>query len=358
MSSTYIIAEAGVNHNGSLHLALELVKEAAKAGADAVKFQTFITERTITKNAEKASYQKETTGNFETQFEMVKKLELKFEDFKIIQNHCIKNNIQFLSTAFDLESLDYLVNELNVNVIKIPSGDINNAPLVLQAARSQKDILLSTGMSTIEEIHQCLAIIYYGYTYPNKTPNSFEEVYNHYLNADTSIIQEKVTILQCTTEYPTPVEELNLNSIKHLKREFSTKVGFSDHSDDIYAPSLAVSLGATVIEKHFTLDNEMEGPDHKASLNPKNFKRMVDLIRYTEKALGSEEKIITESEKANKKIARKSLVASEHIKKGMPFTEKNLGIKRPGNGINPLLYWDYLGKVAIKDYKKDDLIQE
>lgn len=358
MSKTYIIAEAGVNHNGSLDLALNLVEEAAKAGADAVKFQTFITNKNISKVAEKADYQKKTTGEEETQYEMVKKLELSFNDFKFINEHCKKNNITFLSTGFDLESLDFLVNEMDIPYIKIPSGDINNAPLILKAARAKKEILLSTGMSTLEDIHNALAIIYYGYTYPDKTPKNFQEVQYVYQSENIDVLKEIVTIFQCTTEYPTPVGELNLNVLSTLKNEFGTKVGLSDHSEGTLACSLAVALGANVIEKHFTLNKNMEGPDHKASLEPNEFKKMVNEIRFTENALGIRNKVVSYSEEKNITIARKSLVAHQEIQLGNRFTEENLIIKRPGYGISPLLYWDYLGCIVKKQYLCDDLIEE
>ncbi|WDU80203.1 N-acetylneuraminate synthase [Lysinibacillus sp. G01H] len=355
MSKTYIIAEAGVNHNGSLELALKLVEEAAKAGADAVKFQTFKSENVISKKAEKADYQKSTTDISETQLEMVKKLELSYEEFVIIAEHCIKNNIIFLSTGFDNESLDFLNEVLDIPWIKIPSGEVTNAPLILKAAQTHKNILLSTGMCTIEDIHNTMSIIYYGYT-RNSTPANFEEVKRIYETENKDILKEKVTILQCTTEYPTPIEDLNLKSIQFLSDTFGTKVGLSDHSEGIIAPSIAVALGATVIEKHFTLDKNMEGPDHKASITPSELRQLVEMIRYTEKALGCNDKNVAFSEKNNIRIARKSLVAANDIKESEIFTEHNLAIKRPAEGITPLLYWDLIGREAKKNYGKDDLI--
>jgi len=352
---TFIIAEAGVNHNGSLDMALKLVEKAAKAGADAVKFQTFKTEKTISRVAEKADYQKQSTGSNESQLEMVKKLELSYEDFKKIKKHCVKYEIMFLSTGFDYDSLNFLNDEMAVPMIKLPSGDINNAPLVLQAARTKKDILLSTGMSTIQDIHNALAIIYYGYMF-EEVPRSFEEVYNIYEEVDKSILKDKVTLLQCTTEYPTPVEDINLRAIHQLSEEFGLRVGFSDHSKGIDASMLAVALGATVIEKHFTLDNNMVGPDHQASLNPSDFASLVKKIRYAEIALGEKNKFITNSERKNIEIARKSLIANQTIKKGDYFTIENLIIKRPAKGVNPLKYWDYIGQIAQRDYEEDELI--
>lgn len=358
MNKTYIIAEAGVNHNGSLDLALKLVEEAAKAGADAVKFQTFITNKNISKMAKKAEYQKKTTGEEETQYDMVKKLELSFDDFKLISEHCKKHDITFLSTGFDLESMNFLVNELEIPYVKIPSGDINNAPLILKAAQSRKKILLSTGMSTLEDIHNALAIIYYGFMYPGEVPINFDQIKSIYLEENTDILKENVTILQCTTEYPTPIEDLNLNVLNTLQDEFGTRIGLSDHSEGTLACSLAVALGATVIEKHFTLDKQMEGPDHKASLEPSELMTLINEIRFTEKALGNKSKIISRSEEKNIAIARKSLIANQTIQIGEKFTEENLIIKRPGNGISPLLYWDYLGEKSQRSYTYDNLIEE
>lgn len=357
MSKTYIIAEAGVNHNGSIDLALKLIEEAAKAGANAVKFQTFITDKNISTIAEKAAYQKKTTGENENQYEMVKKLELSFDQFKLLNKHCEEHGIIFLSTGFDLESLDFLINVLDIPYIKIPSGDLNNAPLILKAAQSGKKILLSTGMCTLEDIHNALAIMYFGFSRPTEKPRDFKQIIDIYENENTQILEEKVTILQCTTEYPTPIEDINLNVLGTLKNEFGMKIGLSDHSEGTLACSLAVALGATVIEKHFTLDKKMDGPDHNASLEPEELKKMIEEIRFTERALGNKDKIIAPSEEKNIAIARKSLIASKEIKYGEKFTEDNLAIKRPGNGVKPLYYWDYLNKVSTKDYFNDELIE-
>lgn len=357
MNKTYIIAEAGVNHNGSIDLALKLVEEAAHAGADAVKFQTFITNKNISPKAEKADYQKKTTNENETQYEMVRKLELTFEEFKLLQRHCEKNNITFLSTGFDLESLDFLINELNIPYIKIPSGDITNAPLILKAAQSGKEILLSTGMCNIEDIHNALAIIYFGMVSPKEVPQNFDHIKRIYKNGNKSILKDRVTILQCTTEYPTPPKDINLKTLVTFKEEFGTSVGFSDHSEGTLACSLAVALGASIIEKHFTLDKEMEGPDHRASLEPSEFNKMVEEIRFTEKSLGSREKKVSDSEKKNIMIARKSLVAEKEIAKSEAFTAENLSVKRPGNGLSPIYYWDCMNHLASKNYFNNEQIE-
>ncbi len=252
--------------------------------------------------------------------------------------------------------MKFLHEVLNIPFIKIPSGEVTNAPLILQAAQTNKNILLSTGMCTVEDIHNTLAIIYYGYTRNGSIPMNFKDIKRIYESENKSILKEKVTILQCTTEYPTPAEDLNLKSIQFLSDEFGTKVGLSDHSESIVAPSIAVTLGATVIEKHFTLDKNMEGPDHKASITPRELQQLIETIRYTERALGDYNKKVAFSEQKNILIARKSIVAASDIKENETFTENNLAIKRPGEGMTPLLYWDLLKKKAGKDYKKDELI--
>lgn len=355
-NNTFIIAEAGVNHNGSLKLAFALVDAAVESGADAVKFQTFISEKAVSTFAEKADYQKNTTKKNESQLEMIKKLELSFEEFEKLAAYCKKKEILFLSTAFDLESLRFLDEKLNVPLFKIPSGEITNGPLMLNAAKTQKDIILSTGMSTIVDIENALAIINYGYLYPHKTPSKLEEIHDLYQGTDCKLIQKKVTILHCTTEYPAPFDELNLRVMQTLTEKFQTKAGFSDHSRGILAPIAAVAMGAKVIEKHFTLNKNMEGPDHQASLEPDELKEMVQNIRIVEQFLGSSEKQRTDSEMKNLIIARKSLVANVPISRGEVFTEENIAIKRPGNGISPLKYWDVLGKKANKDFERDELL--
>lgn len=328
----FIIAEAGDNHNGDYNLALKLVDKAVEAGADCVKFQTFVTENVISKFAEKADYQKENTGEEESQYEMVKKLELSFEQFRMIKAYCDNKGIMFLSTPFDLDSIDFL-EELDIPFWKIPSGEITNLPYLEKIARTKKDIILSTGMSTMEEIEKALAVL---------RENGAGEI----------------TLLHCNTEYPTPFEDVNLRAMKTMKETFATKVGYSDHTVGIEVPVAAVAMGAAVIEKHFTLDKNMEGPDHKASLEPEELKAMVASIRNIEKALGVSEKKPSPSEIKNINIARKSIVAKRAIKEGEILTEENLYIKRPGNGISPMRWYEIIGTKAVKDFVEDELIVE
>lgn len=330
MGHVFIIAEAGDNHNGNFELALRLVDQAVEAGADCVKFQTFVTEQVISKFAEKAEYQKENTGSEETQFEMVKRLELSFDQFREIQQYCKKKGILFLSTPFDLESIDFL-QEIEIPFWKIPSGEITNLPYLEKIAATGKDIVLSTGMCTMEEIEEALRIL-----------------------RDRGA--GKVTLLHCNTEYPTPYCDVNLRAMNTLKEHFGVEVGYSDHTRGIEVPIAAAACGAKVIEKHFTLDKNMEGPDHKASLEPEELKEMVQAIRNIEAAMGSEEKFPTDSERKNKEIARKSIVAGKNIKKGEIFTEKNLAVKRPGSGISPMNWYDVIGTKAVRDFQEDEMI--
>lgn len=326
----FIIAEAGDNHNGSYENALKLVDKAAEAGADCVKFQTFITENVISKFAEKAEYQKENTNAEETQFEMVKKLELSFDEFRKIKEYCDEKKILFLSTPFDLDSIEFL-QSIDIPFWKIPSGEITNLPYLIKIAKTGKDVIMSTGMCQMEEIKEALEIL--------KENGA-----------------GKVTLLHCNTEYPTPFCDVNLNAMKTIKEECHVQVGYSDHTIGIEVPIAAVAMGACVIEKHFTLDKDMEGPDHKASLEPEELKEMVTGIRNIEKAMGNGKKCPSESEQKNIIIARKSIVANCDIKKGEILTEDKLYIKRPGNGISPMKWYEVIGKEAIKDFKKDELI--
>lgn len=327
-----IIAEAGVNHNGDLNLAKKLIEQAAKAGADIVKFQTFKAEDCVSIKAKKAKYQLENTAKDESQLEMIKKLELSREAHFELMKHCKKHNIAFLSTPFDLESVAFL-QSLNLSYFKIPSGEITNLPYLKAVARCKKKVLLSTGMANLAEIEAALEILRKNGT-------------------------RDITLLHCTTEYPAPFEEVNLNAIKTLKEAFKLKVGYSDHTKGIVAALGAVALGAVVIEKHFTLDKTMEGPDHKASLEPSELKELCEGIRTLEKALGNGIKKASKSEAKNIIIARKSLVAKREIQKGEKFSEQNLTTKRPGSGISAMRYEEYLGKRALKTYKKDELIRE
>jgi N-acetylneuraminate synthase len=356
MSKTFIIAEAGVNHNGSLDLAFQLVDAAVEAGADAIKFQTFKTEHLVTKSAQQAEYQKKNIGKSSSQYEMLKQLELSYADFKKLKQYCDEKGIMFLSTPFDLQSVDFLIQELKLNVIKIPSGEITNAPYLHKIALHGVDVILSTGMATKEEIHHTLAFLAYGFA--NKRDVSFDKVKRFYQTTEAkTLLQEKVSILHCTTEYPTPYEDVHLNAMDDMKEEFNLSIGLSDHTEGIVVPIAAVAKGAKIIEKHFTLDKTLPGPDHKASLEPNELKEMIQSIRIIEKALGKKQKSPTQTELKNKEVARKSLVAAKPIKKGEVFTFDNLTAKRPGTGIEPYYYWNYIGQKAQKDYEKDEVIK-
>jgi N,N'-diacetyllegionaminate synthase len=329
--SVFVIAEAGVNHNGSLDLAKKLVDAAKDAGADCVKFQTFVSKNIVSKNAVKAEYQKLQTEPEESQHDMLKKLELSFDEFLELNEYCKSKDIEFMSTAFDFDSIDFL-DGLEMGIWKIPSGDITNLPYLIKIAKLNRPVILSTGMSTMEDIRSAI--------------KSLKE------NGVTEL-----TVLHCTTEYPTPFEDVNLNAMNTIKEQFNVKVGYSDHTKGIEVPIAAVALGATVIEKHFTLDRNMEGPDHKASLEPDELKTMVDSIRHIELALGNGMKKPAESEKKNMAVARKSIIASKDIKEGEIFTEENLTVKRPGDGISPMRWFDVIGKKALRDFEEDELIE-
>lgn len=330
MNRVFIIAEAGVNHNGRLDLALKLVDKAVEAKVDCIKFQTFITEEETSRYAEKADYQKNTTEAAESQYEMSKKLELSFDEFVTIKNYCDDKGILFLSTPFDNKSIDFL-NDLGMPVWKIPSSDVTNLPYLIKIAKTGKPVILSTGMTSLEEIACAIDVLQKNGT-------------------------NDITILHCTTEYPAPINEINLLAMKTMYKEFGFPVGYSDHTEGIDIPMIAVAMGAVVIEKHFTLDKDMEGPDHKASLNPEELKEMVSCIRKVEMCLGDGIKQITPSEGKNLYAARKSIVAKRKIEKGEIFTEDNITTKRPGNGISPMRWFDILGRQAIRDFSEDELI--
>lgn len=327
-----VIAEAGVNHNGNIELAKKLIDVAADAGADYVKFQTFKAEKIASKSAQKAQYQKNTTGSSETQLSMLKKLELSYEDHLTLIEYCRKKNIRFLSTPFDTASID-LLKQLGITIGKIPSGEITNLPYLKKMATGFNELILSTGMADMKEIGEALSLI-----------------------VSTGFPKEKLTVLHCTTEYPAPFDEVNLKAMNSIQKEFGVKVGYSDHTKGIEVPVAAVALGAIVIEKHFTLDRNMEGPDHKASLEPVELKAMVSSIRNIEKALGDGNKIATASEIKNKAVARKSLIASRNIKAGEVISEKDINIKRPGNGISPMRINEVIGKKAMQDIPEEALI--
>ena len=331
-NKVFIIAEAGVNHNGSADLAKRLIDVAYNSGADAVKFQTFKAELCISKNAQKADYQKQATDASESQYDMIKKLELDVDTHKELIAHCQKKDIMFLSTPFDHESIN-LLSDLGLDIFKIPSGEITNLPYLRHIGSLGKKVVLSTGMSNIAEVGEALNIL---------------------TNAGTA--KENITVLHANTMYPTPMEDVNLNAMLTIQKEFSVAIGYSDHTLGIEVDIAAVVLGASVIEKHFTLDKTMVGPDHEASLEPEEIKAMVSAIRNIEKALGSYEKKPSPSESVNIDIVRKSIIASTSIKKGEILSDNNVTTKRPGVGISPMKWDKVIGTVASKDYQMDDLI--
>lgn len=356
---TLIIAEAGVNHNGDEKLAFQLVDAAHQAGADIVKFQTFKAKNLVTEQAKQADYQVVNTQKQESQLAMLSRLELSYAAHHQLVKHCESLGIEFLSTAFDAESLDFLVNDLGLKRLKLPSGELTNAPLVLEHARTGCDLIVSTGMATLADIEMALGVIAFGYTAAeNEVPSviAFQQAYAS--AAGQKALKEKVTILHCTTEYPAPMAEINLKAMDTLGSAFDLPAGYSDHSEGIVIPIAAVARGAVLIEKHFTLDKNMEGPDHKASLEPDELAAMVKAIRQVEVALGSAVKSPTVSEVKNKAVARKSLVASQTIRAGEPFSADNLSIKRPGSGMSPYQYWEMFERSASQDYQAGDLIVE
>ena len=328
----FIIAEAGVNHNGNIELAYKLIDAAKKAGVDCIKFQTFKTEKVISKNTEMATYQKENLKNGETQYEMVKKLELSYQNFRDLKDYCQKIEIQFLSTPDEEESLDFLVDELKMNTIKIGSGELTNYPYLKKIALKNRNIIISTGMSNLAEIEKALECI---------------RKYN----------DKEITVLHCTTNYPCPMKEVNLLAMNTVKEAFKVKVGYSDHTLGIEVPIAAVALGAEVIEKHFTLDKNMEGPDHKASLNPEELKLMVDGIRNVEKALGDGVKKPNKSEELIKKVVRRRVIIAKDLEKGHILTEEDLEYKRSNNGIDVDFYESVLGKKLVYSKSKEDILE-
>ena len=330
--SVFIIAEAGVNHNGSIGNAYRLIDVAVESGANAVKFQTFRAESLVSKSAKKADYQKQTTNELESQFEMIKKLELDVDAHKKLIKYCNEKGIMFLSTPFDHDSIN-LLNELDLKIFKIPSGEITNLPYLRHIGSLAKQVILSTGMSTLKEVGDALTIL-----------------------VDAGTKKENITVLHANTMYPTPMEDVNLNAMQTMRQEFNVAVGYSDHTLGIEVDIAAVTMGASIIEKHFTLDKTMKGPDHKASLDPAELKAMVTSIRNVENALGDGIKLPSRSEQPNMVVARKSILASQVIKKGDTLTEENIVIKRPGNGMSPMKWDEVVGSVAIKDYQVDEII--
>ena len=332
MNRVFIIAEAGVNHNGSIDLAKKLIDAASVSGADAVKFQTFKAENLVVKNTQKADYQKQTTEASESQFDMIKKLELDVKVHKQLQAYCKVKKIMFLSTPFDHESIE-LLSELKMQIFKIASGEITNLPYLRHIGSLKKQVILSTGMSNLKEVSYALNVL---------------------INAGTSI--ENITVLHANTMYPTPMEDVNLHAMLTIQKEFGVTVGYSDHTLGIEVDIAAVAMGAKCIEKHFTLDKKMDGPDHKASLEPEELKAMVSAIRNIEKALGGNEKKPSPSEIINIEAARKSIVTKTKINKGDILDENNLCIKRPGSGVSPTKWDEVIGTISLKDYKADELI--
>lgn len=354
----FFIAEAGVNHNGSLTIAKQLIDTAKEAGADAVKFQSFHADDLVCFNAPKAEYQKKTTFSDHSQYEMLKSLELSESEQITLFNYCQSKKILFMSSPFDLISAHFIINNLNSPIIKIPSGEITNLPLLVTIARSGKKVILSTGMCTLGEIEIALSILAHGYIYPNEqtypTLSLCEDTYHS--KHGQSILQNHVTLLHCTTEYPAPFEEVNLRVLKTLKSAFKLPVGYSDHTLGTAVSIAAVACGAQVIEKHFTLDKTLPGPDHQASLEPNELAFSVKSIRQVELALGTSKKIPSSSEFKNRSIARKSLVALKSIKQGDQFDASNMGCKRPGSGISAIYYSHFTNLQADRDYEQDELI--
>ena len=329
-----IIAEAGVNHTGDMAKAKALIDKGAEAGVDYVKFQTFKAGNLVTKQAKRAAYQDRNTQDNDTQYEMLKKLELSQAVHQELIDYCAQKGVQFLSTGFDIESLEFLA-RLGITIAKVPSGEITNLPYLRKVAALFPEVILSTGMATIIEIKDAVKVL-----------------------TDNGVNKDKITVLHCNTEYPTPMEDVNLRAMLHIQQEVGVAIGYSDHTLGIEVPIAAVALGATIIEKHFTLDKTLPGPDHKASLEPDELKAMVSAIRNIEKAVGgSGLKEVSISEAKNKPIARKSIVASKSIKKGDFFTEENITVKRPGIGISPMQWDGVIGKTAKKDFEEDDLIE-
>jgi len=328
-----IIAEAGVNHNGNYELAKKLALKAKEAGADYVKYQTAVPEKVISRYAEMAEYQKKNTGKVESQLEMCKRIHLKLSDYAPLKKYCDEIGIKFISTPFDLDSIDVL-KDMGMDFWKIPSGEITNYPYLVKIAHTLMPVVMSTGMCEINEIREALQVL-----------------------CDNGLTMNQISLLHCNTEYPTPMIDVNLRAMETLRSAFGTKVGYSDHTKGIEVPIAAVAMGASVIEKHFTLDRTLPGPDHAASLEPDDLKLMVDSIRNIEKAIGHSEKRVSASERKNIQVARKSIVAARGIKCGEILTERNLTVKRPGNGISPMRWDSVIGRKAKRDFQEDELIE-
>ena len=353
MEKTYIIAEIGVNHNGDLNLAKNMIDAASESGADAVKFQTYKTELLVSENTEKAQYQKDNCPDAsESQFQMLKKLELDEKSHYELLDYANSKGMDFISTPFDMQSAEFLINDLQVPTIKIPSGEIVNGPLLYRISKAGLPIILSTGMANEEEIRMALNIIGQGMSEQTGYPSP-----DTHLNDDQiELVKDKVTLLLCTTAYPTPVEDVNLMAMENMEKIYGTRVGISDHTEGVAVSVAAVARGACLVEKHFTLDKSMPGPDHKASLVPDEFKRLVDEIRIVERAMGDPVKKSNPSEIPNITIARQGLISSCDIKKGEMFSEKNLTSRRPATGVSPMKYWSLIGTEAKRSYKEGEPI--
>jgi N-acetylneuraminate synthase len=356
----YIIAEAGVNHNGNLDMAFQLVDAAVEAQVDAIKFQTFIAEKLVTTTAAKADYQLQATDADESQFDMLKRLELSQSMHHELIAYCQSKGIEFLSTAFDEKSLKFLVDVLGLKTLKIPSGEITNGPLLLAHAQTGCDLVVSTGMSTLGEIETALGVLAFGLVHgkdSNAVPSEKAFRAARPSGVGRELLGQKLTLLHCTTEYPAPSEDINLTAMLTMRDEFGLRVGYSDHSKGITIPIAAAAIGASLIEKHFTLDNTLPGPDHKASLEPDELKNMVKAIRTVELAMGDGVKAPRPSELGNRDIARKSLVAARDLTVGEKYTPDMLDVKRPGTGINPMEYWKILGTKVVRNTAADEVIK-
>ena len=353
----YVIAEAGVNHNGDLALARKLVDVAADAGADAVKFQTFRSELVVSENAPKAEYQRKTTNAGESQLDMIRKLELSQRDHEELAAHATKRGITFLSTPFDVPSLHLLARELGVTTIKIPSGEITNLPFLLEIARVARSVILSTGMSTLDEVRTALGVLAFGFGSPSGEPGAAAFAAAFERPELRGALEGRVTILHCTTEYPAPVADVNLRAMDSMAEAFGLPVGYSDHTDGIHVSLAAVARGATVIEKHVTLDRTMPGPDHRASIEPGVLRDLVAQIRDIERALGNGVKAPSQSELKNRPVARRSIVAAVPIAAGEPLTAANLTCKRPGTGISPVRWYETIGTPAKRAFGPDEMIE-
>lgn len=333
MEKVIIIAEAGVNHNGSFAMAKQLVDKAAEAKVDYIKFQTYKSEEVVTKKAEQAEYQKRASGKDETQFDLIKKLELSYDQFVILKSYCEEKGVKFLSTSTGAESVAFL-HSLDLDMWKIPSSEVNNYPFLKRIASFNKKTIFSCGMSSLEDVRKAINVLF-----------------------ANGLARENLYLLHCNTEYPTPYQDVNLKAMVTMGREFGVKIGYSDHTLGVEIPIAAVAMGATMIEKHFTLNRNLEGPDHKASLEPDELCNMVKSIRNVEQALGDGIKRVSESESHNVLIARKSIVAAKPIKKGDMYTEDNITTKRPAGGINPMRWNEVLGQIAPKDFDIEDMIE-